>query len=458
MGIRTGRTSRRDFFRRSGSAVLGASMLGALADRAAYADTEKTWDNPSLVCIYLRGGADSLNAIIPHGDPLYYQYRPTIGIPREADGEEPGVIKLDRMFGLNPAMASLMPFYEKGMLAPILNVGSPHPTRSHFDAQDFMEYAAPGIRTITEGWLNRYLTTTSKGDADSKLRALAMQPLLPRSVRGDYPVLAVPSVNPDAALEAFGKLYKSCNEDVAIQRAEMRKEKEKRAEMGMAGKVEDVKGERENRHSIITSGHNTVELLRRLRKIIGTDGAALPNYPTSRFGQQMAKIARVLKAGVGTEITAVDVRGWDHHARQGSTDGVYHRMLKDLSDGLAAFATDMGPRMNKTLVLVMSEFGRTVRENGNNGSDHGHGSWMLALGGMINAKSMKRSKVLGDWKGLEKRALYQGRDMPATTDFRIVFAEVLARLFGFDPFKGKHGFFPGYKPDAGSPLNFLKKL
>jgi uncharacterized protein (DUF1501 family) len=439
--------SRREFFRRSGSAMLGASLLGSL-EHVAFADSEQTFDNPTLICIYLRGGADSLNAVVPYGDPTYYQIRPTIGIPAEDDGEDKGVIRLNKMFGLNPAFASLHPLFEKGLVAPIINVGSPHPTRSHFDAQDFMEYAAPGVRTVTEGWLNRFLQLTSKGTADSELRALAMQSLLPRMVRGEYPVLAVPTVNPDEALDAFSQLYESCNEDVAMQRATMRSEKDQQP----MGDQDAAKSEAENRFNIIASGHNTVRLLRRLRSILGQQGAASVGYPTSRLGQQLGGLAKVIKARVGLEIAALDVRGWDHHARQGSTDGVYHRMLTDVSDSLTAFANDLGPALGKTLVLVMSEFGRTARENGNNGSDHGHGGFMLALGGMVRG-----NKIYGEWKGLDASNLYEGRDMPVNTDFRLIFAEVLQRVFKFNPFSTKHGFFPEYKPTA-KPLDFLTQL
>ncbi len=444
--------SRREFLRRSGQAALGASMLGLLdPSRLAFADSEETRDCPTLLCVYLRGGADSLNAIVPYGDPLYYQLRPTIGIPAEADGEDPGVIKLNKMFGLNPAMAPLHPLFEKGLVAPIMNVGSTHTTRSHFDAQDFMEYAAPGVRTLTDGWLARYLLATTKGNGDSELRALAMQSLLPRSIRGEYPVLAVPDADPDQALTAFGKLYESCNEDVAMQRAQMAKEKAKDGMDQMAGKDDASKGERENRHSIVTSGANTVRTLKRLRAITSA-GASAPGatYPASRFGEQLRSLSRVIKARVGLEIAAVDVRGWDHHARQGSTDGVYHRMLSDVSASLAAFVTDLGPLVDKTCVLVMSEFGRTVRENGNNGSDHGHGGFMLALGGMV-----KGNHVYGKWTGLEESKLYEGRDMPVHTDFRLVFAEVLKRVFKYDALD--KDFFPGYKPDD-KPLDFLKQL
>ena len=217
----------------------------------------------------------------------------------------------------------------------------------------------------------------------------------------------------------------------------------------MSGGAADTgKSERENRHNIIVSGHNTVRTLRKLRAI--TTGSSEAEYPTSRLGGQLQRIARCVKARVGLEIAACDVRGWDHHARQGSIDGVYHRMLTDVSDSLAAFAKDLGPRMDKVLVMVMSEFGRTARENGNNGSDHGHGGFMLAMGGMVAG-----NKIYGKWTGLEKSSLYNGRDMPVHTDFRLVFAEILARLFKFDAL-GTKDFFPGYKPVA-APLDFLKK-
>jgi len=416
------KTTRRDFIRQSGSAVLGASMLGSLAPEMVFAD-EKSGElsPPTLLIVYLRGGADPLHTIVPYGDPLYQQMRPTIGIPSK-DGKDPadkGVIRLNRMFGLNPVMAPLYPLFQQGMVAPIINVGSPHRTRSHFDAQDFMEYAAPGIRTITEGWLNRYLTATKKkGNADSALRALAMQTLLPRAMRGDYPVLAYPGTTSGTSLDAFDKIYGSCKEDAAMNRAMSQKERED------AVKRDGAKSEREARHSIVQSGRSTIRTLRRLERILkASKGTKQAKYPGTGFGRQMQGIAQVIKADVGLEIAAVDYRGWDHHARQGGNDGTFSRMMGDVSSVLAAFAADLGPRMNRTLVLTMSEFGRTVRENGNNGSDHGHGGFMLAMGGMIQGK-----RIYGKWTGLEKSKLWQGRDMPVHTDFRLVFAEVLARL------------------------------
>lgn len=435
------KTTRRDFLRTSGGAVLGAGMLGALPS-LAFGDEKKKEGGarPTLVSIYLRGGADPLQTIVPWSDPLYHQVRPTIGIQAQDTKDEKGVLKLNNYFGLHPAMEPIHGLFQKGFVAPIVNVGSHHPTRSHFDAQDFMEYAAPGIRTITEGWLNRFLSKTAK-KTDGELRAIAMQPLLPRALRGEYQVLAVPGFDSDTALNTFEKLY-ACDEDMAMEKAMSKKE----AEMA---KLPGSKGEREARASIIASGKTTIKTLRRLKEITSASGSTQVNYPGTPFGRQMQALGRIIRADVGLEIAGLDYRGWDHHARQGGAEGQMARMLGDVSASLSAFAQDLGPRFDRTLVLIMSEFGRTVRENGNNGTDHGHGGFMLALGGMVAGK-----RIYGTWKGLEPKNLWEGRDMPIYTDFRTVFAETLTKLFKFDAYN--NNFFPEFR---GEPqLGFLKQI
>lgn len=423
------KTTRRDFLKASSTALLGASTAGMLAPRTAGADEGDSGPPPTLVVIYLRGGADGLNLVVPFSDPLYYEYRPTIAIDRP--GTEGGALPLDARFGLHPAAKPFHDLFQQNLLAPILNVGSPHPTRSHFDAQDFMEYAAPGVRTITEGWLNRYLTLSGKGARkEAELRGLAMQPLLPRSLRGEYPVLAVPEIGATGAMDAFESLY-MC---------------EKGADRGKADEMKP----RADAKNIVEAGQNTIRTLRRFQEI--TSGGRGPGggaqYPPGTLGDQLRKIAQVVKADCGLEVAAIDYGGWDHHARQGGVEGTMANMLGNLSGSIAAFLQDLGPRANRVLVLTMSEFGRTVMENGNEGSDHGHGGFMLAAGGMVNG-----GRVYGQWTGLERASLYEDRDMPVHTDFRLVFLEVLYRLFGL---RGElDTFFPDWRPEAKA-LEFLR--
>ena len=449
-------TSRREFLK-SGSVIVGASAFGGLAPQMIFAEETTDADGPNrptLVVVYLRGGADPLNTIVPYGDPDYYDIRPTIAIPRADEGGVKGALHLDQYFGLHPALAPLMPLWNEGHLAPIVNVGSPHDTRSHFDAQDFMERACPGVKTINEGWLNRYLEMTKTGK-DNELRALSFQPLLPRSLRGQYPVLAVPEDESAYLLDSFEKMY-SCDENKKMLEEQAAKEAaaaaaaKTTAQNAKNRKIPERKPikEAEAREHIVTVGANEIRRLRELRKI--TNRGMSGRYPTSRFGNQMRDIASVIKANRGLEVAAVDYEGWDHHAYQGGSEGTMANMLGDLAKVMRAFNDDLGAeRMKRTLVVLMSEFGRTAKENGSHGSDHGHGGFMLAMGGMI-----KKKAVHGHWLGMAPENLYQKRDMPVTTDFRIVFSEMLFNLFGYDPTASN--FFPGFRPDK--PLNFLNRV
>ena len=364
--------------------------------------------------------------------------RPTIAIPPRDIKDVPGVVPLNKYFGLHPAMAPLKDIYDAGDLAPIVNVGSPHNSRSHFDAQDYMERAAPGVKSVTMGWLNRYLEATKSG-SDSELRAIAPQPLLPRSLRGEYPVLAVPGYSAQATMKEFEALYgtcETCDDD--------KKE--------VAGKQSAA---RETNEMIVGTGASTIRRVREYQSLTGSTVANGARYPDGRFGKQLSDVASVIKANRGLEIAAIDYGGWDHHTAQGGAVGTFARMMGDVSAGLAAFHRDLGKRMDKVLVLVMSEFGRTVKENGNNGSDHGRGGFMLAMGGMVNGK-----QIHGKWLGLQKKVLADGRDLPVTTDFRAVFDEVLLKLFRFETAKAKSGrndFFPG-RWTAQKHLGFLEQL
>ena len=424
-------TTRRQFIKQSGSTLLGASALSGMGpEHVLGADTAapEGRNRPTLVAIYLRGGADSLNTIVPYSDPLYYQHRPNIAVPRDGDPNLQ-VIPLNKQFGLHPNMAPLLPLFERGVMAPIINVGSPHPTRSHFDAQDFMERAAPGVRQITEGWLNRFLTMTRSND-DSDIRALSLQSTLPRSLRGQHPVLAFPSLHIEHTVDTFEELY-ACEEDQRIQQQITQNE-------SSAARM---------RRQVTEAGASTIKLIRELRQIIAQTRAGA-KYPKGGFAQQMSDLAKLIKAGRGLEVAALDYSGWDLHAFQGGSRGTMALMLQDVSSTLAAFAEDLGPVFNRVLVMVMSEFGRTTLENGNEGTDHGHGGFMLMMGSRVNGR-----KIYGKWTGLEIESLNEERDMPVHTDFRQVFAEALSDLYGFDPFA--HKFFPGYNHRA-QPLGILK--
>jgi uncharacterized protein (DUF1501 family) len=421
------RLHRRDFLRAAGGAAFAALAHGGLSPLRALAEDPAKTTLPRLVVLYLRGGADSLNVVIPYADANYRKLRP--GLAVGAPGTPDGCLEAAQGFGLHPAMASLHKLYKQELFAPVINVGSPHPTRSHFDAQDFMEYAAPGVRTITEGWLNRWLAATNEGARkEVELRALAAQPLLPRSMRGQFPVLAVPEERAMASMDEFDGLYgKGSKEGEGMD------------------KRPDEKTEK-----ILGAGQETIRKLRFLQDILSkAGGAGGVKYPAGALGRQLQSIAQVFKADVGLEVAAADVGGWDHHAKEGGPDGQMADMLRNLSDSISAFVEDIGPeRLKSTLVLVMSEFGRTVAENGNDGTDHGHGGVMLAVGGPVQG-----GRVFGKWSGLESSSLYEGRDMPVHTDFRLVFTEVLSSHLGFSKLDK---FFPDWKP-AGPALGLIRK-
>ena len=396
------KTTRRQFLQHTAAAGMAATTSPAWF---VLSRRDRVKGAPTLVVIYLRGGADMLNMVVPHRDSRYYAVRPTIGIRKED-----GLIDLDGTFGLHPGLAALVPFFKNGSMTPVLNVGSHHPTRSHFDAQDFMERGAPGLRTVHTGWLNRYLQATRGKDETSAFRAVGLQGLLPRSLRGEFPVLAVPN-----------------NAD--------RRRGEKTLDM-----FDDFYAESPESSEVVDSGRNTIDALRKFQEIVGTRSGRSRSRSNgaSSLARGLQSIAKVINADAGLEIAGIDYNGWDHHANQGGASGTQHDMMETLAKGLATFAADIGDRMDHTMVLTMTEFGRTVRENGNNGTDHGHGGGMFILGGGVEG-----GKVAGRWSGLDDETLYQGRDLPVTTDFRDVMAGSLKHLFDF---KAPGDFFPGHAP------------
>lgn len=411
-------TTRRDFLLQAGALAAGAASPGLLAVPRRPSAARKP--APALLAVYLRGGADWLNMVVPWRDSAYLEARPTIRV-----GEAEGVLPLDREFALHPALAPLLPLYAAGQLAPVVCVGSPHGTRSHFDAQDFMERAAPGLRHITTGWLNRYLSATAR-PGGSEFRALAIKETLPRSLRGDFPALAVPAtLDQKKGLDTLGRFEEFYGDAGAAN----------------AGGGENAMDEREPAagDEVVESGRMTIDTLRRFAEITAAArGKERGSYPSGRFGESLRLLATVIEADAGLEVAAVDYPGWDHHLGQGGVEGTHQRMLAELAAGLAAFAADLGDRLASTLVIVMTEFGRTVRENGNQGSDHGRAGGMFLLGGGV-----KGGKVHGDWRGLENEVLADGRDLPVTTDFRDVMASALDGVFGF---RAPKDFFPDYRP------------
>ena len=406
-------TSRRVFIKAGAAAMLSLGFAPAFLTRAAAAAEGR---KKLLIAIFQRGAMDGLNMLVPFGDAEYYRLRPSIGIPQP--GKDNGAVDLDGFFGLHPRMAALKPLFEQGQLAAIHACGSPDATRSHFDAQDYMESATPGIKATRDGWLNRYLQATS---ASSPLNGVAVTRQMPRSMAGK------------AATLAFGGV-----DEFAVRDA-----------MGSGRAIEDSYAHTSD--SLLgASAKEAFEAMGVLQK--ATAGGYTPangaEYPRSAFGRSLQEIARIAKADVGLEVAFAESTGWDTHVNQGAGDGQLAGRLDDLAQGIAALTRDLGDRMTDTVILTMSEFGRAAAQNGNGGTDHGHGNAMMLIGGPV-----KGGKVYGKWPGLRPEQRYEARDLAVTTDFRDVFAEVVTTHLGA-PQSALPKIIPGYAPVK--PLGIIK--
>ena len=362
-----------------------------------------------LVAIFQRGAVDGLNMIVPHGDTHYYRLRPTIAIPRPGGDPMGSAIDLDGFFGLHPAMAPLAPLWGNGSLAVVHACGSPDNTRSHFDAQDYMESATPGVKATRDGWLNRYLQASS--EERSPLRGVALARTMPRSLEGTAPALAIGSV------EEFGV-------------------------RGAADAFEEQYAETSDR-LLGAAGNDAFAAMRTLQQAAARPyrPAAGAQYPNTAFGKALAEIARLAKADVGLEVAFTELGNWDHHVNEGAVTGQIANRLDEFSRGLAALAADLGDRLADTVIVTMSEFGRAAAENGNGGTDHGHGNAMIVIGGNV------RGGVHGTWPGLDDARRFEGRDLAVTTDFRDVFSEIVTAHMGV-PRDAVARIFPGYHPTA----------
>ncbi len=406
--------SRRVFVKSGGLALVSLGLDPLFLARAAYAVTNRLTAYPSnrpiLVCLFQRGAVDGLNMIVPHGDPLYYRERPRIAVPAQ------DVVDLDGYFGLHPRLAALKPLWDSKSLAAIHAIGSPDATRSHFDAQDYMESGTPGVKATPDGWLNRYCRH-DREHQDTPFRAVAFGPELPRILAGTAPSLAIDD------LHAFG---------MRAPQPAVRDRLTRAFEQLYAGSATGLLS------SSSQEAFEAVQLLQQAdpARYQPANGA---EYPRGRFGKAMLQIAQLIKADVGLQVAFADVTGWDTHVNQGASEGQLAARLADFGQALAAFARDLGEKLRDVVVLTMSEFGRTIRENGNAGTDHGHATAMLVLGGPVNG-----GRVLGTWPGLDAARRFEGRDVAVTTDFRDLFAEILSRHLGA---RDLPAIFPGFAPD-----------
>jgi uncharacterized protein (DUF1501 family) len=390
-------TNRRFFLRNGALAIAGTAAIPSFLVRSVLAEAASA-PNRRLVVIFQRGAADGLNVVVPYREKNYYDMRPGIAIPQNQ------VLDLDGFFGLHPSLAPFKPLYDQGHLAIVHAAGSPDMSRSHFDAQDFMESGTPGVKSTEDGWLNRALQ-----EEDLRLRrqhtafrALALGSQVPRTLAGKVPAIALASINsfsvggrgptPSPAANAFQAMYGDTGDQI-----------------------------------FHATGDETFEAVKMLRDANPAQykPAAGIEYPNNEFGNNMKQIAQLLKSNLGVEAAFTDVGGWDTHQNQGGVNGQLSDRLREFSSAIAAFWHDMGDDAENITLVTMSEFGRTARQNGTGGTDHGHANAMFVLGG-----SVKGGKVYGRWPGLSNEQLNEGRDLAVTTDFRQVLGEAVAKSIG----------------------------
>jgi uncharacterized protein (DUF1501 family) len=400
--------TRRYFIRSSALALAAVGMAPSWLVRAASQERQSAGRRRILVVIFQRGAADGLNVVAPFFEKSYYDMRPTIAVP--PPGKENGGIDLDGRFALHPSLQPLKPVWDSGQLAIIHAAGSPDPTRSHFDAQDFMESGTPG-KTSEDGWLNRALPAET---SSSPLRAIAIGAQLPRTLRGNSRAVAVNNL----------QQFETRNKEVASILE------------SMYASTRDPR--------LMSSGKEAFEAVKMIEAInkrpyAPGNGAQYQGG----FGNALQQIARLIKADAGVEAAFAEIGGWDHHVNEAPQ---LANLLREYGASLAAFARDMGDRMEDIVLVTMSEFGRTAREDGNAGTDHGHGNVMMVLGGPVRGK-----KVYGRWPGLGPDQLYEGLDLAVTTDFRDVLGELVSRHLSRNP----NQVFPAYKPEL---LGLLKSV
>jgi uncharacterized protein (DUF1501 family) len=400
-------------------ALVGTSAIPSFLEHSVLAEaTTAAANNKKLVVIFQRGAADGLNIVVPYRETNYYAMRPSIAIRQNE------VLDLDGFFGLHPAMASIKPLYDQGHLAVVHAAGSPDMTRSHFDAQDYMESGTPGVKITEDGWLNRALQAEVLRDKPSAFRAVALGTQVPRTLQGKIPAIAVnnladfsvggrgPQTSPVS--NAFQAMYDSSADAV-----------------------------------LHGTGQETFEAVKMLKAANPSkyQPAAGVVYPNTAFGSSLKQVAQLLKANLGVEAAFSDIGGWDTHQNQGNSNGQLANRLREFSDSVAAFWKDMGNDAGSITLVTMSEFGRTARQNGTGGTDHGHANVMFVLGG-----SVKGGKVYGRWPGLANEQLNEGRDLSVTTDFRQVLGEAAAKTLGS---RNLDAVFPGGRIDSTRFLNIL---
>lgn len=411
--------TRRGFMKGGALAVVGTSAIPSFLTRSVMAEmTTAAANNKKLVVLFQRGAADGLNIVVPYKEKNYYAMRPTIAI------QEKEVLDLDGFFGLHPSMSAFKPLYDQGHLAIIHAAGSPDTTRSHFDAQDYMESGTPGVKSTPDGWLNRALQAELLHGKPSAFRAVALGTQIPRTLEGKVPAIALNNL---ADFSVGGKGPQASPVSNAFQ--------------AMYDESTDA--------VLHGTGEETFEAVKMLKsadpaQYQPANGAVYPNTP---FGNSLKQVAQLMKANLGVEAAFSDIGGWDTHQNQGNANGQLANRLTDFSDSIAAFWQDLGTDAENVTLVTMSEFGRTARQNGTGGTDHGHANVMFVLGGKV-----KGGKVYGKWPGLANDQLNEGRDLTVTTDFRRVLGEAAYKTLGA---KNLERVFPGSEVKPGEFLDFI---
>jgi uncharacterized protein (DUF1501 family) len=405
---------RRDFIKSGTLALSSFTLLPGLL-KSGVVRSSRTSD-PILISVFLRGGADGLNVVVPYADPEYYNLRSTIAI--DEPGAQDGALNLDGFFGFHPRLDKIHDLFQQGALAVVHACGSQNDTRSHFDAMDYME-SGSSVTKLNDGWLNRYLQA-SEGEK-SVFRAVVLGPSLPYSLAGAVDAISLSSLEALQLRESPRMTtYLKAIEELNIDRNDY---------LGGIG-ISAIKAIETGKTKFDPDEYNP------------ENGAEYGNEP---FGQAMKAIAQIIRSDVGLEVATTDLGGWDTHTNQGAGgSGALADVLGTLNDGVFAFITDIGSLMERVVVLIMTEFGRTAEQNGSGGTDHGHGTAMFVAGGGV-----KGGMVYGQWPGLKNSELYEGRDLAITTDFRRIFSEVLVEHMGCLDIASV---FPGYNYTADIPL------
>jgi uncharacterized protein (DUF1501 family) len=382
--------------------------------RLAFAPTKTDAHGDVLVVIFLRGAADALNIIIPHGESAYYTFRPTLAVPRPDDLRTPAgnrCVDLDGFFGLHPALDPLHAAWQAQHLAIVHACGAPDESRSHFKAMELMERGVTNEQGPASGWVGRHLATLNTGNP-SPLRAIGLGEMTQRSLYGSVPVTALRSI---ADFHLGGDLQVVARMQAALSSLYS------------------------GNDALSIVGQETLEILTTLEKLDpqGYQSTGAPLYLESEFGTGLKQIAMLVKAEIGLEVAAIDLGGWDTHFAQGSVEGIMPNLLADLGQGLAAFHADLQDQLGRVTVVVMSEFGRRVKENASLGTDHGHGSLMILLGGHVLG-----GKVHTLWPGLETGQLFGPGDLAVTIDYRDILAEIVSKRLNNPAI---HEIFPDYQ-------------